>query len=109
MTMSLGQSRFIADLYIILKCLALSKVVHLGYVYQTECLNCNFLSSECKLNNGSMHSYYLSATFFMFTFNIIMLTLVDCRLMYPGTPWDKTTYKYVDIIDSHLDMLHLAF
>lgn len=38
-----------------------------------------------------------------------MLTLVDCHLMYPGTPWDKTTYNYVYIIDSHLDILHLAF
>ena len=63
MTMSLSVSRFIADFDIILMCLALSKVVHLGYVYQTECLNCNFLSSDCKLNNENMHSNYLSATF----------------------------------------------
>ena len=58
MTMCLSKSRSIADFDIILKCLALSKVVHLGYVYQTECLNCNFLSSDCKLNNGNMHSNY---------------------------------------------------
>ena len=58
MTMCLSKSRSIADFDIILKCLVLSMVVHLGYVYQTECL-----SSECKLNNGKMHSNYLSATF----------------------------------------------